>query len=110
MGRVRRFRNRYLAIKLIPSSSRNLADNLAIRLKSIVGSGVLLIDYDQSSGIAILRCNHLVLDRLRRLFPFRTFAHGELPAAHLVGISGTIRKLRKKLQLAAAGEVNPSIA
>ena len=55
-----------------------------------------LIEYDAKKKWAILRCSHKALEMVRASIASITEINGTEVAIHVVGVSGTLKSLRKK--------------
>jgi ribonuclease P/MRP protein subunit POP5 len=98
-----RSRHRYLAIRLHtkgkPPSEPNFRNTVWQQLQELYGElgvsriGFWLIAYHQESHAAILRCQHDQVQPLRAALAAITSCNSTPLLVHVVGISGTIRKV-----------------
>ena len=98
-------RRRYLALRVVseqPVSRRDVTSafwNALLQLFGEYGAsqvGLSLIDYNPQRGQAIVRCSHKALEMVRASIASITEINEKPAAIHVVGVSGTLRSLRKK--------------
>ena len=104
---VRRYRRRYLALKLEGSRPEGPGELLSLVSDALVGlfgehgaagARLKLIEYDADRGVAILRCAHTHMGLVRAaLASITADREGRPLAIHVVDVSGTLRALRKRL-------------
>lgn len=101
---VKLFKRRYIAIKLSPASSISKRELLTILMKIIatihdgedIGQNhVRIIEYDQTTGLGIVRCDHRNVDFLRSILNDTAEAFG-VSRVETIGTSGTLKALRRK--------------
>ncbi|KPV63039.1 MAG: Ribonuclease P protein component 2 [Candidatus Bathyarchaeota archaeon BA1] len=98
-------RRRYLALRIVsghPLNEREVMSAIWDATLRIFGeygvsrAGPTLIEYDPQKNRAIVRCSHLVLDMVRAAIASITEVNGKTSTFHVLGVSGTLRALRKK--------------
>ena len=98
-------RKRYLALKVVseqPTNERAVMDavwNAVLKLFGEYGAShtnLLLIKYDAQRNYAVVRCSHTALETVRASIASITEIDGNPAAIHVIGVSGTLRALRKK--------------
>jgi ribonuclease P/MRP protein subunit POP5 len=96
---------RYLALKVVseqPINGRDVMDavwNAVLRLFGEYGASkanLSLIEFNPQKNYAILRCSHVTLEMIRASIASITEINGKPAVMHVVGVSGTLRALRKK--------------
>lgn len=55
-----------------------------------------LIEYDPQKSYAVVRCLHKALEMVKASIASITEINGKPAAVHIVGVSGTLKALRKK--------------
>lgn len=100
-------RRRYLALKAEssePFDERDLMDavwGMVYRLFGEFGAsqtGLSLVrGFDEEERIVVVRCSHKALDTVRASVAAVTEINGKRAVIRVVGVSGTLRGLRKKL-------------
>ena len=100
-------RRRYLAVK-IDSLQRieekelqNVIWDMVARLFGEYGAsrtGFVLINYDAAKNYAVVRCANAALDMLRASLASITEVYGKPTAIHVLGVSGTLKSLKRKFQ------------
>jgi len=55
-----------------------------------------LIEYDPQKSYAVVRCLHKALEMVKASIASITEINGKPAAIHIVGVSGTLKALRKK--------------
>ena len=103
---TKRVRKRYLALRVEsdqPVNERALMDavwNAVLQLFGEYGASqtnVNLIKYDPQRNYAVVRCSHTALERVRACIASITEINGKPAAIRVIGVSGTLRALRKKV-------------
>ena len=98
-------RRRYLAVKIDSAQEieekelKNAVWNAIERLFGEYGAskaGFVLINYDASKNYAVLRCASSMLEAFRASLVSLTEISGKPVAIHVLGISGTLKSLKKK--------------
>lgn len=98
-------RRRYLALKVVseqPVNERDVMDavwNVVLNLFGEYGASqanLSLMKYDSQRNFAVVRCSHTALERVRASIASITEIDGKPAVVHVIGISGTLRSLRKK--------------
>ena len=101
----KRMRRRYLALKVVseqPVNERAVMDavwNAVLKLFGEYGASqanLSLMEYDPQRNYAVVRCSHAVLERVRASIASITEINGKPAVIHVIGVSGTLRALRKK--------------
>ncbi len=107
---VRRIRRRYIAFLVksdLPLSRRDIGEALIPEMmrqsnRSEMETGkVRLINYDETTCIGIIRCGHLAVGAIRSYLSKVDNIHEKRAAVQVIGISGTIRALRRKLMMSS---------
>lgn len=103
----RRVRRRYLALRVVSEEPVSLRDfksifwNALLQLFGEYGAskvGFSLIDYNQQSGQAIVRCSHKALEMVRASIASITEINEKPMAIHTMRVSGTLKALSKRVQ------------
>ena len=103
----RRVKRRYLALKVTseqPIRERDLGGvvwDAVLRLFGEYGASrvdLTLIEYDPERKYAIMRCSHRSVEMLRASIAAVTDIDGKPAAIHIIGVSGTLRSLRRNLR------------
>jgi len=101
-------RKRYLAFKIVSDQSvnkRDVADavwNAVLRLFGEYGASqtnLALIEYDQEKCWGIIRCSHRAVEMVRASIASVTEINEKPVAIHILGVSGTLKALRRKVSL-----------
>ena len=101
----KRVRRRYLDLKVVSEQSVNERDvmdavwNAVLNLLGEYGASktnLSLMEYDPQRNFAVVRCSHTALERVRASIASITEINGKRAVIHVIGISGTLRGLRKK--------------
>jgi len=101
----RRVRRRYLALRVESEQHVNERDvmdavwNAVLELFGEYGASqtnLRLIKYDLERSYAVVRCSHTALERVRASIASITEVKGKPAVIHVMGVSGTLRGLRKK--------------
>ena len=102
----RRMRRRYLALKVVSEQrvgERDVMDALWSALLKLFGeygasqANINLIEYYPQRNYAVVRCSHTALERVRASITSVTKINGEPASIHVMGVSGTVKALRKKV-------------
>jgi len=102
---LRRVRRRYLALKIMGEQFIEKEDliralwDAVLQLFGEYGASCVnlsLIGYEAEGNYAILRCSHGALDMVRASIASMTEIKGKPVAIHVLGVSGTLKSLRKK--------------
>ncbi|MEM1565514.1 MAG: Rpp14/Pop5 family protein [Candidatus Bathyarchaeia archaeon] len=106
-----KIRRRYLALKIDSEgkiSQKELMDAIwdaVLRLYGEYGASktsLALIEYDVEKNLAIIRVAHAEIENIRAAIATITEVAAKPAAVHILTVSGTIKKLRKKLELSMA--------
>ena len=98
-------RRRYLALKIVseqPIGERDVMDavwNAVLKIFGEYGASQVnlsLIKYDLQRNFVVVRCSHATLERVRASIASVTEINGKPVVIHVVGVSGTLRALRRK--------------
>jgi len=101
----KRVRRRYLALKVVSEQHVNERDvidavwNAVLELFGEYGASqtnVSLIEYDPHRNFVVVRCSHTALERVRASIASIVEINGKPAVIHVMGVSGTLRALRKK--------------
>ena len=101
----KRVRRRYLALKVVSEQHVNERDvmdavwNAVLKLFGEYGASqanLSLMEADPQRNFAVLRCTHTALERVRASIASITEINGKPAVIHVIGVSGTLRALRKK--------------
>ena len=102
----KQMRRRYLALKIVseqPINERDVMDavwNAVLKLFGEYGASqanLSLIEYDPQRNFVVVRCSHAVLERVRASIASVTEINGKPAVIHVIGVSGTLRALYKKV-------------
>ena len=102
----KRVRRRYLALRVVSEqrvTERAVMDavwNAVLKLFGEYGASqanLRLMEYDQQRNFAVVRCFHTALERVRASIASITEIGGKPAVIHVMGVSGTLRALRKKV-------------
>ena len=98
-------RRRYLALRVVSEqrvTERAVMDavwNAVLELFGEYGASqtnVSLIEYEPQRNYAVVRCSHTALERVRASVASVTEIDGKPAVIHVIGVSGTLKALRKK--------------
>jgi len=98
-------RRRYLALRVVSEqhvNERAVMDavwNAVLELFGEYGASqtnVSLIEYEPQRNYAVVRCSHTALERVRASVASVTEIDGKPAVIHVIGVSGTLKALRKK--------------
>ena len=104
----RRVRRRYLALKVVseqPIKGGDVMDAVWKAVLQLFGeygasqAGLSLIECNSQKNYAIVRCSHTAADMVRASVASVTEINEKPAAIHVLGVSGTLRALRKKALL-----------
>jgi len=104
----RRVRRRYLALKIIseqPVEGRDVMNAVWKAVVQLFGeygasqANLSLIECNSQKNYAIVRCSHTAVDMVRASVASITEMNGKPAVIHVLGVSGTLRALRKKALL-----------
>ncbi|MDH5770191.1 MAG: hypothetical protein OEZ25_02730 [Candidatus Bathyarchaeota archaeon] len=101
---VKPARRRYIAFKVSGThifSKRDLYNEFTQMLnvfnKSEIGDRTIrVIRYDQLAGLGIIRCGHKSVDKVKLVLKKVRTISGKLVTIDVIGVSGTIRALKRK--------------
>ena len=102
----RRVRRRYLSLEVVSQQLLNERDflnavwNAVLQLYGEYGASqadLSLMEYDPQRNYAVVRCSHKALEMVRASIASITEINGKPTVIHVLGVSGTLRALRKKL-------------
>jgi ribonuclease P/MRP protein subunit POP5 len=96
-----RMRRRYIAFEIqgeeVSREELTRRINSAIKAMNLSGpNSVRLILYDTDSRRGLLRCGHLQLDDIKKILEDIKELGGKKAKVLILGVSGTIKKARKK--------------
>ncbi len=104
----RRVRRRYLAIKVLSEKHASRGEvidavwNAVLRLFGEYGASqtnLRFIEFDSRRDYAVLRCSHAALEMVRASIVSITEIDRKRAVFHVLGVSGTLRSLRRKVSL-----------
>jgi len=104
----RRMRKRYLAFKVVSEQSVSKGDvadavwNAVLQLFGEYGASqtnLALIEYDPEECWGIIRCSHRAVEMVRASVASVTEINEKPIAIHVLGVSGTLKALRRKVLL-----------
>jgi ribonuclease P/MRP protein subunit POP5 len=102
---TKRVRKRYLALRVESDqhvNERDLMDavwNAVLNLFGEYGASqtnLRLIKYDPERSYMVVHCSHLALENVRASIASITEIQGKPAVIHVMGVSGTLKGLRKK--------------
>ena len=102
---LQRIRRRYLALKIVgeqPLNKSDLLNSVWNKVHQLYGEygasqvSLSLIEYNPEGNYAIIRCSHKALEMVRASIATITKINEKTVAIHVVGVSGTLKSLRKK--------------
>jgi ribonuclease P/MRP protein subunit POP5 len=103
-----RMRKRYLAFRVVSAQSVNKRDvtdavwNAILKLFGEYGASqtnLALIEYDQEKSWGIIRCSRRTVEMVRASIASVTEINETIVAIHVLGVSGTLKALRRKVSL-----------
>jgi len=101
----KRVRRRYLALRVVSEQhldERDVMDAVWKAVFELFGeygasrTNVSLMEYDPQRNYAVVRCSHTALERVRASIASITDINGKPAVIRVIGVSGTLRALRKK--------------
>ncbi len=102
----KRVRWRYLAIKVLsekPFDKREVMDAVSNAVLQLFGeygasqANLRFIEFDPRKDYAVTRCSHAALEMIRASIASITEIDGRRVVFHVLGVSGTLRALRRKI-------------
>ncbi len=102
----RRVRRRYLAIKVSsekPVSRGNAMEALWNAVLQLFGefgasqANLRFLEFDSPKDYAVVRCSHAALEMVRASIASVTEIDGKRAVFHVLGVSGTLKSLRRKV-------------
>jgi ribonuclease P/MRP protein subunit POP5 len=102
---IKRFRRRYLAIRIISEQTiykKELIKKIWESFLSLYGDygasqvNIYLVAFDQVKNLAVLRCSHRSLDKVRASLASITEINKKRAGIHVDRISGTLKSLKRK--------------
>lgn len=102
---LRRVRRRYLALKIVGEQTIDGGDLIRALREAVLqlfgeyGASQVnlsLVEYEPDKNCAVLRCSHKALEMVRASIASVTEITAKPVAIHVVGVSGTLKSLRKK--------------
>ena len=104
----RRVRKRYLAFRVVSEQPVNGGDVMDAVWKAVLQlfgeygasqASLSLIEYNSQKNYVIVGCSHTAVEMARASIASITEMNGKPAAIHVLGVSGTLRALRKKTLL-----------
>ncbi len=98
-------RRRYLALKIVSEQFIGKEDLIRVLWDAVLQlfgeygasrANLSLIEYEAEENHAILRCSHGALDMVRASIASVTEIKGRPMAINVLGVSGTLKSLKKK--------------
>jgi ribonuclease P/MRP protein subunit POP5 len=105
---LRRVKRRYLGLKVVGEQlvdGRNVMDAIWKAVLQLFGEygasqvNLSLVDSNPEKSCVIVRCSHKALDMVRASVASITEIDGKPAAIHVLGVSGTLRALRRRASL-----------
>jgi ribonuclease P/MRP protein subunit POP5 len=102
----KRVRSRHLALKVVSAqivTERAVMNAIWKAILQLYGeygasqTDLRLVEADQERNYAVVRCSHKSLEKTRASIASITEINGKPAAVHVIGVSGTLRALRKKV-------------
>ena len=103
---IKREKRRYLALEVVneqqPFDERTVLDAVKASIRRLFGEyGASKAEIRLIKGIPekrrlIIRCSHLMLEKVRASVASTVEVDGKAAAVHVVGVSGTLKALAKK--------------
>lgn len=102
----RRERRRYLALKVQSEQPLNVGrviDSIVASVQRLFGeygashANLKFIKYIPQEGLLVIRCSHRALEKVRAAITSTTKIHEKTATIHVVGVSGTLKALSKKI-------------
>lgn len=100
-------RRRYLALKVEGEKTveeKELIQTIWKTILQLFGehgasqARLALIEYNKQKNLAILHCSHMALPMVRAVIASVTKINGKSASLHVVGVSGTLKALRRQTQ------------
>ena len=104
---IKREKRRYLALKVEckqPFNERVILDVIQTSVSRLFGeygaslARIKLIKYFPENQQLVIRCSHTMLDRVNAAITSIIEVNGENAAIHILGVSGTLKALYKKIE------------
>jgi ribonuclease P/MRP protein subunit POP5 len=101
-------RKRYLAFRVASEQSvrkRDVADAVWKAILQLFGeygasqTHLTLVEYDQEKSLGIIRCSHRTVEMVRAAVASVTEIKEKPVTLHVLGVSGTLKALRRKVLL-----------
>lgn len=105
---MREERNRYILMNVEASSpltERDIQEAIWEAVKTLFGeygasqANLSLIEFNPQKNCAVVRCSHTALEMVRASVASVTKMNEKPAVIHVLGVSGTLRALRKKALL-----------
>jgi ribonuclease P/MRP protein subunit POP5 len=102
----KRVKKRYLALKVVCEQSVNERDvrdavwNAVLKLFGEYGvsqTNLGFMEYDPQRDYVVVRCSHTAVEMVRASIASIMEINGKPVVVHVIGVSGTLRALRKKV-------------
>ncbi len=102
---TKRVRKRYLALRVESDQNvneRDLMDAVWSAVLKLFGeygasqTNLRFIKYELERSYMVIHCSHLALENVRASIASITEIQGKPAVVHVIGVSGTLRGLRKK--------------
>lgn len=102
---LQRIRRRYLALKIVseqPINKSDLLNSVWNKVHQLYGEygasqvSLSLIEHNPEGNYAIIRCSHKAVEMVRASIATITKINEKTVTIHIVGVSGTLKSLRKK--------------
>ena len=103
-----RVRRRYLALRVLSEGSiskKDVIDAVWTAVLQLFGeygasqSNLTFIEYNSEESWGIIRCSHRALEMIRASIASVTEINEKSVAIHVLGVSGTLKALRRKVSL-----------
>ncbi|MEM2148086.1 MAG: Rpp14/Pop5 family protein [Candidatus Bathyarchaeia archaeon] len=110
---LKKSKRRYLALRVESSETfgtREFLEAVWCSIMQLYGeygaskSGLKLIDYNEQSGLAIIRVAHTETEKVRAALASITEIASKPAAVHVLKVSGTIKALNKKVKQVSSGQ------
>jgi len=102
---IKREKRRYLALEVVseqPLNEQIVLDAIQSSVHRLFGeygtsqANIKLIKYLPEKRQLVIRCSHMMLERVRAAIASTIEVNGKTAAIHVVGVSGTLKALSKK--------------
>lgn len=102
---IKREKRRYLALNVAcgqPFDEHEVLDAVHVSVLRLFGeygaskADIKLIKGDSEKRQLVLRCSHLMLEKVRAAIASTVEVDGKAASVHVVGVSGTLKALSKK--------------